>query len=68
MPLDNAFWKFSLAVYAAPGVPEECLAVQERYGVDVNVLLFCAWLAFGAQSRADAGRHRGHRRGGGRLA
>ena len=43
---DNAFWKFSLAVYASSGVPDECLAVQERYGVDVNVLLFCAWLAF----------------------
>jgi uncharacterized protein (TIGR02444 family) len=43
--LDNAFWKFSLAVYAAPGVADECLAVQESHGVDVNVLLFCAWLA-----------------------
>lgn len=44
--LDNAFWQFSLAVYASPGVPDECLAVQDRYGVDVNVLLFCAWLGF----------------------
>ncbi len=44
-PLDNAFWKFSLAVYSEPGVAEECLAVQESHGVDVNVLLFCAWLA-----------------------
>jgi uncharacterized protein (TIGR02444 family) len=43
--LDNAFWKFSLAVYAAPGVGDECMAVQERCGVDVNMLLFCAWLA-----------------------
>ena len=43
--LDNAFWKFSLAVYATPGVAGECLAVQESLGVDVNVLLFCAWLA-----------------------
>jgi uncharacterized protein (TIGR02444 family) len=43
--LDNAFWKFSLAVYAAPGVADECLAVQESHAVDVNVLLFCAWLA-----------------------
>ena len=43
--LDNAFWKFSLAVYMAPGVGDECLAVQESHGVDVNVLLFCAWLA-----------------------
>ncbi len=44
--LDNAFWTFSLAVYAVPGVANECLAVQERFGVDVNMLLFCAWLAF----------------------
>ena len=43
--LDNALWKFSLAVYAAPGVADECLAVQESHGVDVNVLLFCVWLA-----------------------
>lgn len=44
--LDNAFWQFSLAVYAAAGVADECLAAQESHGVDVNVLLFCAWLAF----------------------
>jgi uncharacterized protein (TIGR02444 family) len=41
---DNAFWKFSLVVYAAPGVANECLALQERYGLDVNALLFCAWI------------------------
>ena len=43
--LDNAFWQFSLTVYGAPGVADACLAAQERYGVDVNILLFCAWLA-----------------------
>lgn len=41
---DNPFWRFSLAVYAAPGVAPECLALQDAHGVDVNVLLFCAWL------------------------
>lgn len=41
---DNPFWKFSLAVYAQPGVAPECLALQEALGIDVNVLLFCAWL------------------------
>ena len=46
---DNAFWQFSLVVYTAPGVAQECLALQERYGVDVNVLLFCAWLACARQ-------------------
>ena len=24
---------------------DECLSVQERYGVDVNAMLLCAWLA-----------------------
>ncbi|MFN3656604.1 MAG: TIGR02444 family protein [Pseudolabrys sp.] len=46
---DNAFWRFSLKVYGAPGVAAECLELQETLGVDVNVLLFCAWV--GAQGR-----------------
>ncbi|MFN3348947.1 TIGR02444 family protein [Pseudorhodoplanes sp.] len=41
---DNPFWRFSLRVYAEPGVAEECLAAQDNLGVDVNVLLFAAWL------------------------
>jgi uncharacterized protein (TIGR02444 family) len=45
MPLDNPFWQFSIRVYAAPGVAEECLALQERYDIDVDLLLFCVWLA-----------------------
>jgi uncharacterized protein (TIGR02444 family) len=42
---ENDFWRFSLRIYRAPGVADECIAVQERYGVDVNLMLFCAWLA-----------------------
>jgi uncharacterized protein (TIGR02444 family) len=45
---DNPFWRFSLAVYDTPGVAPECLALQDAHGVDINVLLFCAWL--GSQS------------------
>ena len=41
---DSPFWKFSLAVYAAPGVAAECLALQSELNIDVNSLLFCAWL------------------------
>jgi uncharacterized protein (TIGR02444 family) len=41
---DNELWRFSLAVYATPGVSSECLALQDSLGVDVNLLLFCAWL------------------------
>lgn len=42
--LDNPFWTFSLAVYGAPGVASECLALQSAWEIDVNCLLFCAWL------------------------
>lgn len=41
---ENEFWRFSLAVYASPGVAEECLSLQHRFALDVNVLLFAAWL------------------------
>jgi uncharacterized protein (TIGR02444 family) len=41
---DNPFWQFSLAVYAAPGVAAECLALEKASDIDVNMLLFCAWL------------------------
>ncbi len=39
----NPFWRFSLRTYRAPGVQDACLALQERCGADVNLLLFCAW-------------------------
>jgi uncharacterized protein (TIGR02444 family) len=41
---DSPFWTFSLAVYARPGVAAECLALQDACNIDVNALLFCAWL------------------------
>lgn len=34
------FWRFSLALYGRPGVPELCVGLQDTHGVDVNVL-FC---------------------------
>jgi uncharacterized protein (TIGR02444 family) len=42
--LDSPFWAFSLAVYAGDGVAEECLGLQERLGLDVNLLLFAAYM------------------------
>src|SRR5690606_9960690 len=42
---DTPLWQFSLAVYAAEGVAAECLALQERCGLDVNLLLFAAYAA-----------------------
>ena len=42
-PSGQAVWEFSLRIYAEPGVQEECLALQERLRLDVNLLLFCAY-------------------------
>lgn len=52
---DNEFWRFSLAVYKPADVAAECLALQEAVGLDINLLLFCAWLGTRAivLSRSD---------------
>ncbi|MBI0536481.1 TIGR02444 family protein [Roseomonas sp. KE2513] len=42
--MSNDLWRFSCTVYAAPGVAEACLYLQDRYGADVNLLLLAAWL------------------------
>jgi len=39
----NPFWEFSLGVYGREDVAAACLALQDRHGVDVNLLLYCAW-------------------------
>ena len=41
----SPFWRFSLALYSQPGVPPACLALQDKHGVDVNVMLYGLWLA-----------------------
>ena len=38
------FWSFSLATYSKPGVQKECLDLQDEHGIDVNMLLFCAFV------------------------
>jgi uncharacterized protein (TIGR02444 family) len=38
-----SFWAFSLAVYGDAAVQRECLDLQDRYGINVNLLLFCAF-------------------------
>ncbi|CAO3423716.1 TIGR02444 family protein [Azospirillum endophyticum] len=50
----NPFWDFSLAIYRRPGVPACCLALQDRRGVDVNLLLFAAWAGLDCGVRLSA--------------
>lgn len=40
----QSLWNFSLAVYADKAVQDECLALQDQFGLDVNLILLCAFL------------------------
>jgi len=42
--MSEAFWNFSLAVYGASAVQDECLSLQDRFGLDVNLVLLGAFL------------------------
>ena len=45
MKVDGPLWQFAEAVYGHAEVSQACLFLQDRCGVDVNVLLFALWLA-----------------------
>ena len=45
-----SLWRYSLGVYRRPAVAKACLALQDACGADVNLLLYCCWMA-------SAGRH-----------
>lgn len=42
-PEQPAFWDYSIALYAQEGVAPACIILQDRYGFDVNLVLFCLW-------------------------
>ena len=51
-----AFWDFALGLYARPGVEVDCLTLQDRDGVNVNLALLAVWLALrGRAVTVDAG-------------
>ena len=39
----DSFWDFSVSTYRRPGVADACLSLQDRFGFDVNFLLYCCW-------------------------
>ncbi len=41
----GSLWEFSLAIYESKAVQNACLCLQDRHGLDVNILLLCCWLA-----------------------
>jgi uncharacterized protein (TIGR02444 family) len=42
--MGSPFWDFSLAIYGANAVEGECLDLQDQFGLDVNLILLCAFL------------------------
>jgi uncharacterized protein (TIGR02444 family) len=44
-PFETPFWRFSLKFYRQAGVSDACIALQDGFGIDVNLLLFLFWLA-----------------------
>lgn len=58
LPMDNPLWRFSLRVYAVREAAAECLDLQRVHAINVNVLLFCNWIAVSrhiALTAADIG-------------
>jgi len=47
-------WHFSLAFYAEPGVAEAVLALQDRCGLDVNLVLLALWHGISGRGTLDA--------------
>jgi uncharacterized protein (TIGR02444 family) len=39
----EAFWRFSLAFYARAGMADALIGLQDRAGLDVNLMLFAMW-------------------------
>ena len=42
--MGSPFWDFSIAIYGDRAVQEECLQLQDRFGLDVNLVLLCVFL------------------------
>jgi uncharacterized protein (TIGR02444 family) len=40
----ESFWALSLALYGRPGVAAALIGLQDRRGLDVNMLLYCCWV------------------------
>jgi uncharacterized protein (TIGR02444 family) len=51
-------WSFSLQVYGKPGVGEACVALQDGFGLDVNLLLYCCWHGKACRRLDEAGLRR----------
>jgi uncharacterized protein (TIGR02444 family) len=50
----SPFWNYSLGIYAKPGVADACIALQDDFGLDVNILLACLWFSAQGPGRLES--------------
>jgi len=50
----DALWRFAVDFYARPGVAAACLALQDRHGFDVILILFACWVGASGRGRLTA--------------
>jgi uncharacterized protein (TIGR02444 family) len=49
-----SLWSFSLEFYSQPDIAHACLDLQDRFGADVNILLFGLWQASRGRRLSDS--------------
>lgn len=49
----GAFWRWSNGIYGAAGVKDRLLKLQDAQALNVNVLLWCCWIAETFEPPAD---------------
>jgi len=54
----HPFWNYSLVTYARPGVTDACILLQDEFGLNVNLLLFCLWSGAEGPGRLESERIR----------
>ena len=52
--MNNPLWDYSVATYKLDEVAQLCLDLQDGFGIDVNLLLYAAWLGHMERCLCDA--------------
>lgn len=49
----SQLWDFATKLYSSQDVEDACLRLQDRRGLDVNLILFCIWVAASGRGTLD---------------
>lgn len=42
--IDSSLWEFALQVYSQAEIEQQSLTLQDQFGANINILLWCCWL------------------------